>query len=209
MTVLLLVRHAVTDATGKLLYGRAEGVRLSDQGRAQAEELARRLTALPIQAVYTSPLDRCRETAEPVARSLGVRAVALRALLETDTGEWTGRTFGQIRRTRLWRRIRSVPSTARFPAGESLTEVQARAVAALQGIAERHPRDLVAVVSHGDPIRLALAHYAGVPIDLFQRLEVAPASVSAVALGLGSPVILRVNDTGSLEDLAPRRTGRR
>jgi probable phosphomutase (TIGR03848 family) len=209
MTVLLLVRHGVADATGRRLYGRAEGVHLSERGRAQAEDVARRLSSLPVEAVYTSPLDRCRETAEPIARARRLRPATMPDLLETDTGGWTGRTFGQIRRTRLWRRIRTVPSTARFPDGESLTEVQARAVRALAEIAEGHPRGLVAAVSHGDPIRLALAHYAGVPLDLFQRLEVAPASVSAVALGAGAPMILRVNDTGSLEDLAPRRTGRR
>jgi probable phosphomutase (TIGR03848 family) len=209
MTVLLLVRHGVTDATGKRLYGRAEGVHLSERGRAQADDLARRLSSLPVEAVYTSPLERCRETAEPVARAHRLRVAALSELLETDTGGWTGRTFGQIRRTRLWRRIRALPSSARFPDGESLTEVQARAVRGLTEIADRHPRGLVAAVSHGDPIRLALAHYAGVPLDLFQRLEVAPASVSAVAVGAGAPMILRLNDTGSLEDLAPRRTGRR
>jgi probable phosphomutase (TIGR03848 family) len=208
MTVLLLIRHGVADATGKRLYGRSEGVHLSERGRAQADDLASRLAGLPLEAVYTSPLERCRETAERIARAHAVRAGTLPDLLETDTGGWTGRTFGQIRRTRLWRRIRALPSSARFPDGESLAEVQARAVRALEAIAERHPRGLVAAVSHGDPIRLALAYYAGVPLDLFQRLEVAPASVSAVAVGAGPPLILRVNDTGSLEDLAPRRTGR-
>jgi len=208
MTVLLLVRHGLTDATGERLYGRTEGVHLSERGRAQAEDLARRLDALPIEAVYTSPLERCRETAGPIAAFAGVRVRTASGLLETDTGEWTGRSFKQIGRTRLWRRIRVLPSSARFPAGESLTEVQARAIRALDRIVEGHPKGLVAVVSHGDPIRLALAHYAGVPLDLFQRLEVEPASVSAVALGSGPPRILRVNDTGGFGDLAPPGTHR-
>jgi probable phosphomutase (TIGR03848 family) len=208
MTVLLLVRHGLADATGERLYGRTEGVHLSERGRAQAEDLARRLGALPIEAVYTSPLERCRETAGPIATVAGVRVRAAPGLLETDTGDWTGRSFKQIGRTRLWRRIRVLPSSARFPAGESLTEVQARALRALERIAEGHRKGLVAVVSHGDPIRLALAHYAGVPLDLFQRLEVEPASVSAVSLGSGPPRILRLNDTGGFGDMAPRGTHR-
>jgi len=209
MTLLLLVRHAVTDATGKRLYGQAPGVRLSDRGRQQAEALAGRLGSLPIEAVYSSPLERCRQTAAPVAGALGLEVRTERGLMETDTGTWTGKTFGQIRRARLWRSIVSIPSSARFPEGESLREVQARAVGALEDIAGRHPRGAVVAVSHGDPIRLALAHYAGVHLDQFQRLEVAPASVSAVALGDHAPSVLRVNDTGDLTHLFPRRTRRR
>jgi probable phosphoglycerate mutase len=208
-TVLLLVRHGVTDATGKRLYGRSPGVHLSDRGRAQAEAVAERLKALPIRAVISSPLERCRETAAPIARALGLRVRRERGVLETDMGAWTGRTFGQIRRSGLWSRILATPSSARFPEGESLAEVQARTVKALEAIASRHAKEIVVVVSHGDPIRLALAHYAGTHLDLFQRLEVAPGSVSAVTLGGGAPRVLRVNDTGDLSDLLPRGTGRR
>ncbi|MGH2656672.1 MAG: MSMEG_4193 family putative phosphomutase [Actinomycetota bacterium] len=208
-TVLLLVRHGVTDATGKRLYGRTPGVHLSERGRVQADAVAERLAALPIRAVYTSPLERCRETAAPIARALGLRVRTDRGVLETDIGAWTGRTFGQIRRFGLWRQILTVPSSARFPQGESLAEVQARTVKALEAIASRHQTEIVVVVSHGDPIRLALAHYAGAHLDHFQRLEVAPGSVSAVAIGGLSPRVLRVNDTGDLSDLLPRRTPRR
>ncbi len=209
MTFLLLVRHGVTDATGRLLYGRSPGVHLSEAGRAQVEALAGRLGGLPIAAVYSSPLERCRESAAPIARALGLQVETERGLVETDMGAWTGKTFGQIRRGRLWRRILSVPSAARFPEGESLAEVQARAVRALEQIAERHTGRAALAVSHGDPIRLALAHYAGAHLDHFQRLEVAPASVSAVLVGDHGPRVLRVNDTGDLADLVPRRTPRR
>lgn len=208
-TVLLLVRHGVTDATGKRLYGRSPGVHLSERGRAQAEGVAERLAALPIRAVFSSPLERCRETAAPIARKLGLRVRTERGVLETDMGAWTGRTFGQIRRSGLWRRILAVPSSARFPEGESLAEVHARTVKALEAIASRHPGEAAVVVSHGDPIRLALAHYAGTHLDHFQRLEVAPASVSAVAIGGGAPRVLRVNDTGDLSNLLPGGTRRR
>jgi probable phosphomutase (TIGR03848 family) len=208
-TVLLLVRHGVTEATGKRLYGRSPGVHLSDRGRAQADAVADRMAGMPIRAVISSPLERCRETAASIARQLRLRVRTEPGLLETDVGSWTGRTFGQIRRSRLWRRILAVPSSERFPDGESLSEVQARTVRALDAIASVHAGDVIVVVSHGDPIRLALAHYAGMHLDHFQRLEVAPGSVSAVAVGGSAPRILRVNDTGDLSDLVPRRTARR
>lgn len=207
-TVLLLVRHGEAEATGKRLYGRSPGVHLSERGRVQAEAVADRLAGLPIAAVVSSPLERCRETATRIAQRLRLRVRNEPGVLETDTGAWTGRTFGQIRRSRLWRRILAVPSSARFPDGESLSEVQARTVRALEAIASGHAGHAVVVVSHGDPIRLALAHYAGTHLDHFQRLEVAPGSVSAVTVGSGVPRILRVNDTGDLTDLLPGRTGR-
>lgn len=204
MTVLLLVRHAVTDATGKRLYGRAPGYHLSDRGREQAQRLAARLRELPIAAVYSSPLERCEETARAVAEAKGLDLRAVQDLAEVDVGRWTGRTFTVVRRTSLWRRVHE-DSSVRFPDGESLLDVQRRTVAALERIAGEHRRDMVAAVSHGDPIRVALAHFAGLHLDLFRRLEVTAASVSVVAVGNGPPRLLRLNDTGDLSDLAPRR----
>ena len=207
MAVLVLVRHAVTDQTGKRLYGRRPGIHLSARGRDQSEEVARRLAGQPIAAVYSSPLERCMETAEPIADALGIQVRSEPGLLETDMGTWTGKTFGQVRRARLWSRILAVPSSAPFPEGESLAEVQARAVAAVEAIGRRHQSRPAVVVTHGDPIRLVLAHYAGLHLDLFQRLEVAPASVSVVGTGEHGPRLLRLNDTGPL-DLAGPRGGR-
>jgi probable phosphomutase (TIGR03848 family) len=208
MGVLLLIRHAVTDATGKRLYGTAPGYHLSDRGREQAERLGARVRELPIAEVYSSPLERCEETARAVADAKGLDVRTVRELAEIDVGRWTGRSFAVVRRSTLWRRLHE-DSSVRFPDGESLADVQRRTVAALEGIAGAHRRDMVAVVSHGDPIRVALAHFAGVHLDLFRRLEVAAASVSAVSLGNGPPRILRLNDTGDLGDLAPRRARRR
>lgn len=204
MALLLLVRHAVTEATGKRLSGQATGLHLSEEGLRQAKRLAERLRPLPLAGVYSSPLERCVETAAPVAavRSLEVRQ--LPGLLEVDYGRWTGRAFAQLHRTTLWRRLMQSPSSVRFPEGETLAEVQARCVQTVEDIASRHPRRIVVVVAHADVIRLTLAHFAGVHIDLFQRLTVSPASVSAVALGDRIPRIVRINDTGSMEDLAPR-----
>jgi len=206
MALILLVRHAVTEETGKRLYGRRAGVHLSERGRRQAEELARRLGPLPLAAVYSSPLDRCVETAEPTARARGLDVLLDPGLQETDVGRWTGRTFGALRRTRAWRRLTAFPSLVGFPGGESLAEVQVRTVRTVQAIDGRHGGRVVAVFSHGDPIRLAVAHLAGLPLDLSGRLDVAPASVSAVALGDGPPSILLIGDTGRLEELVRRET---
>ncbi|HEX2030111.1 MAG TPA: MSMEG_4193 family putative phosphomutase [Actinomycetota bacterium] len=205
MALLLLIRHGLTDATGKRLYGRGAGVHLSPRGRDQADRLARRIGEVRLEAVYSSPLERCLETAEPVAGATGLPVRTLPGVLEVDVGRWTGRTFASLRRTKGWRLIHETPSATAFPGGESLADAQHRTVAALEEVAERHPRGAVAVVSHGDPIRLALAHYAGLHLDLFRRLEAAPGSVSAVAVGRGEPRVLRVNDTGALDDLAPPR----
>ncbi len=208
MTILLLVRHAVTDQTGKRLYGRSPGVHLSTRGREQAEALTGRLAEVLIEAVYSSPLERCLETAAPTARARRLQVATDDGLIETDSGAWTGRTFASLERTRAWRRFRELPSAARAPGAESVTDLQHRVVRTLEALAERHPRGVVAVFTHQDPIRVALAHFAGIHLDLFQRLTVFPVAVSAVALSEGVPRILRINDTGTLEDLVPRRRTR-
>ncbi len=208
MTVLLLVRHAVTEATGKRLTGSLPGVHLSKEGRRQASLLGDRLANLPLAALYSSPLERCLETAEAIASGRGVAIQSLGDLEEIRFGRWTGRPLAQLAKTTLWKQVHQHPSSVRFPEGETLAEAQHRSVSAVSGIAERHPRGTIAVVSHGDVIRLLLAHYTGVHIDLFQRLVVAPASVSAVRLADGVPYVLRVNDTGSADDLL-EHSGRR
>jgi probable phosphomutase (TIGR03848 family) len=207
MAVLLLIRHALTDQTGKRLYGRRAGVHLSDLGREQAAALARRVAEVRPAAVYTSPLERCRETAAPIAEAAGVEVRDLPALLEIDYGTWTGRPFSSLRGTKLWERVRRLPSAATFPGGEAMLDVQRRMVSALEDIATRHRRAPVAVVSHGDPIALALAHYLGLHVDLFQRIHAAPASVSAVVLSDAAPLVVRIGDTGVLTDLRPQPRG--
>jgi probable phosphoglycerate mutase len=207
VTLLLLIRHAMTDATGKRITGWTPGVHLSEHGREQAERLAERLTEVPIAAIYSSPLERCRETASPFAAALRMRVRTREALGEVRYGTWTGRPLKQLARTKLWRSVQDVPSAARFPDGESLLEVQERMIRELDRIARLHPNDAVAVVSHGDPIRLAIAHFAGVHPDLFQRIVIETTSVSAIAVGHGVPRILRVNDTGDLSSLGRRPAG--
>ena len=196
--------------TGKRLYGRSEGVTLSEAGRAQAEDLARRVSEVTVHALYSSPLERCLETAAPIAKATGLTPRVAKGLIEIDYGSWTGKPFTTLSRTKLWKEFHgATPSAPRFPGGETLAEAQARAVKAVNQLADRHPKDTVAVVSHGDVVALVLAHFAGIHIDQFQRLEIAPASVTAIAVGAGAPGIRKVNDTGTLRGLAPPKRSRR
>jgi probable phosphomutase (TIGR03848 family) len=208
VTHLLLIRHGRADAKRNRLYGTTPGIHLSDEGREQAMRVAARLSSVKLAAVYSSPFERCLETAEAIAAGRDVAVETISDLGEVDYGEWTGRTFAALRRTVLWRRVHRLPSSVRFPGGESLPEVKDRGVRAVEAIAAKHRNGVVAVVTHGDVIRLVLAHYAGIHIDLFHRLVADAGSVTAVALSEGPPRILRVNDTGTLTDLVPPRPRR-
>jgi probable phosphomutase (TIGR03848 family) len=210
VTTLLLIRHAESTGNAKhRLMGWTPGVHLTDRGEEQAERLVERLAPVTLTAIYSSPLERCVETARPVATTRGLEVRLARELGEVDYGAWTGRSLAQLSRTSLWRAVQVAPSSVRFPGGEGLSEAQLRAVDIVREIAAAHRRGAVAIVSHADVIRLVLAHLAGVHLDLFQRFVVAPVSVTAVALGDGIPRVLKVNDTGGLADLAPRRARRR
>jgi broad specificity phosphatase PhoE len=179
-TLVLLVRHAVTPTTGKVLPGRARGLHLSEEGRRQAEGAARRLAALPrIAAVYSSPLERARETAAAIGRARGLAVRIERGLLESDIGAWTGAAIKRLMRRPEWLVVQRHPAGFRFPGGESFVE--------------RHRGRTIVVVSHADPIRVLLAHVLGVPLDLFQRLMIAPASISAVAFRPDGATVLTVN----------------
>jgi probable phosphomutase (TIGR03848 family) len=206
MTMLVLVRHGHTDTAGKRLTGWSRGVHLNARGREQAERLVERLDGVRIDAIVSSPLERCRETAAPLARTRRLAVHARRSWIETDYGDWTGRSISQLRRTKLWRTVLQAPSDARFPGGESLLEVQARAVDAALSLARERPRGMVVVVSHADVIRLLLAHVAGAHPDHLHRWNVDTGAISAVSFSDGAPRLLAVNDTG---DLAFLRSGRR
>jgi probable phosphomutase (TIGR03848 family) len=195
MVTLLLIRHATCDPVGRLLAGRAPGVRLNGEGRAQAARLVDRLRDVELDAIYSSPMERAVETAEPLARHAKRDVETMNALTEIEFGEWTGRTVEALEPHDDWRRFNALRSLGRPPAGESMLEVQARALRAVETIRLRHPGGTCAVVSHGDVLRCLVAHLAGIPIDLFQRLEISPASVSIVRVGEREINILRVNDT--------------
>jgi probable phosphoglycerate mutase len=192
---LLLVRHAMCDPVGRSLAGRTPGVHLNAEGRAQAEQLAERVGDLRLDGVYSSPLERARETAAPVARCARVEVEPVEAFTELDFGAWTGCTFSELEGDGLWRRFNTQRSVARPPGGESMLEVQARVVEGLDELRRRHPDGRVMVVSHADVIRSVVAHLAGIPLDLFQRLEISPASVTTVELGADHMLIKSVNTT--------------
>ena len=202
--IVLLVRHAQTDYAPDRLAGHTPGVGLSEKGRAQAVDLAARLRPVRLAALYTSPLDRCRLTAAAVAEGRKTEPVADDRLSEVRFGSWDGKRYATLRKTPLWRTVQLLPSQARFPKGESVAEMQARAVGAVEDLRARHRRGVVAVFSHADVIKAVTAHYLGMHLDLFQRLDVAPASVTAVAFGDVFPRVLRVGDTGDYTFLAPR-----
>jgi probable phosphomutase (TIGR03848 family) len=202
VTVLLLIRHGHTESSGKRLTGWMPGVHLSERGREEAERLARRLNGVPVAAVYASPLERCRETAAPLADARSLPVESREDLGEVRFGAWTDRTLAQLRRTKLWTAVQHNPSAVRFPEGESFLEVQGRALREVERIVAAHPKQTAAVVSHGDVIRLLIAHFAGVHTDLFQRIVVDPASVSVVVVGDGPRIIYKLNDTGDLSALA-------
>ena len=202
-TTILLVRHGVTATTGKVLPGRAAGLHLSAKGVEQADVAAQRLANLAAapSALYASPLERTRETAAPIARALNLRVTNDRGLLECDFGDWTGKTLASLRRKPEWRAVQNAPSTFRFPNGESFTEMQLRVWTTLERLAGDHPGETVVVVSHADPIKAAVTYAQGVPLDLFQRTVISTCSISAVVLTGTTPIVLSVNNTGSLKEL--------
>lgn len=205
-TVVLLVRHALTATTGRKLPGRAPGLHLSNDGRRQVEALAGRIGRLErVAAVYTSPLERARETAGPIARARALPAAVERGLLEIDIGDWTGASIRRMRRRSEWTVIQHYPSGFRFPGGESFVEMQARVVSTLARLVERHRGTVIVAVSHGDPIKAGVAHVLGAHLDHFQRIVVAPASITAIAYHRQGPSVLTVNSLdGALAPLGIR-----
>ncbi|MFC7849418.1 MSMEG_4193 family putative phosphomutase [Arthrobacter sp. NPDC057388] len=195
-TILLLVRHGETPTTGQVLPGRAPGLHLSERGRAQAQRVAERLAGLPVDAVYSSPLERTCETAEPTAARAGLEVRAEAGLIECDFGEWTGAALSELAGLPQWQTVQRNPSAFRFPNGESFIQMQARMVGALQVLGAAHAGGVVVCFSHADPIKAAVAHALGTHLDLFQRIVISPGSVSAISYTDGQgPSVLMVNTT--------------
>ena len=201
-TVILLVRHGATATTGTELPGRASGLHLSDAGRAQAESVAARIATMGagngrkrrgVSAVYSSPLERTRETAAPIADATGCEVQVDDGLVEVDIGDWTGLELKAARKRPEWATIQRYPSGFTFPGGESFIDMQARIVACVERLRALHPGETIVAVSHADPIRAAVAHAMGTHLDLFQRVVISPCSLTAVAYGAGGPMVLTVN----------------
>jgi probable phosphomutase (TIGR03848 family) len=193
-TTVLLIRHGENEyvATHRLA-GRTAGVHLNEKGRAQAGKLVSYLADQPLAAIYSSPLVRCVETAAPLAQARSLPIIEDSTFLEVDYGAWQGADLRELAKLDDWRKVQQTPSTFRFPGGESLREVQHRAVTGVEAVRNQHPNQVVAIFAHGDVIRTTLAHYLGVPLDLFQRIVIQTASVSVLSFHDGAPSILGMN----------------
>lgn len=201
-SILLLIRHGENDWVGTdRLAGRTPGVHLNDRGREQAAALAERLRDHPLAAIYSSPMERCMETAQPTADALDLPVQIAEGMLEADFGEWQGKELKELSKLPEWHMVQHYPSAFRFPDGESMRNMQFRAVSTLERIAEQHPDQVVAVFSHSDVIRTCMAHFLGTPLDLFQRIAISTASVSAVAFHDRRPMVLFVNHAAELPRL--------
>jgi len=193
-TVVLLVRHGVTPTTGRILPGRRPGLHLSDEGVKQAENAARRIAKLErVAAIYSSPLERARETARAIAHARRMPVRIERGLLEIDIGQWAGRKLDDLRKRPEWDVVQRHPSAFRFPGGESFSEMQARITGALARLVAQHPGRVIVAVSHADPIKAVVSHALGVPLDLFQRIMIGTASITAIAYGRTNATVLTVN----------------
>lgn len=195
MPTILLIRHGENDFVKQdRLPGRLPGIHLNEHGQAQAAALAESLQKLPIRAIYASPLERAVETATPSAQALNLEIQLRPGLLDTNVGEWEGLLFKHLRKLPLWKQVQQQPSEVRFPGGESFLELQERLVGEIEAIRAAHKRnDMVAVVFHCDPIKLALAHYIGLPLNSFQKLMVSPGSVSVLMVGRSATYLVALN----------------
>ncbi len=204
MTTILLIRHGETDAIGNWIAGWSPGVPLNPAGRQQAERLAGRLSSGAVGAIYSSPLERARQTAEFLAARLGLPVRECDEFREVDFGQWTGRRLAELAQDPHWRRFVELRAHSRAPGGETMLEAQARVVRGLERAAAENPGRTVAVFSHSDIIKAALAHFTAIPLDLCRRIEISPASVTVLTLEAGAPRLIRVNDTGDWPPPAPR-----
>jgi probable phosphomutase (TIGR03848 family) len=216
VTLVLLVRHGLTGATGSVLAGRTPGIPLDDRGREQAAALAARLASLPVDAIVTSPVQRCRETADAIAAARNGHPVAVtedEQLAEVRYGDWTGKPLRRLARDPLWRAVQAHPSAVRFPGadGEAMADVQHRAVRAIRDWNRRLGPDAVYLIcSHGDVIKSVIADCLGMHLDMFQRISVDPCSLSVIRYTPLRPFLLRMNDTGGSVTglIRPTRAGR-
>src|SRR3954453_13817636 len=215
MTTVLFVRHGLSEAnTGGVLAGWTPGVHLAEKGREQVDALAERLAPLTLAAIVTSPLERCQETADVLAKSRDtIEPVIADRFGECKYGDWTGQELKKLTKEPLWKVVQAHPSAARFPGdgGESLAETQARAVGAVRDWNAKLGDDATyLVVSHADVIKAVLADALGQHLDLFQRIVVNPASVSVVQYTSVRPFVVRINDTGGrIDDLMPAKKTRK
>ena len=193
-TTFFLVRHAAHDRLGRVLCGRMPDVRLGETGRRQAEALAHRLSGERVSAVYTSPLERARETAAPVAAALGLEPALAEELNEIDCGEWTGLGFEALGADPRWRSWNDERADGQTPGGETMVAVQDRVAGAFEAWRERHPDDGVVAVSHADVIKAMVCRTLGLPLDRHASFEIGPASVTTLVAWEGGGKVLTLNE---------------
>lgn len=200
---LILIRHGENDYTKKhKLAGHLPNVHLNERGQKQAQDLADALKEAPIKAIYSSPLERARETAAPIAKTHHLRVQIEAGLIETNVGKWQGRSLAALRLSRQWKIVQNAPSRVQFPEGETFYECQTRVIAALDKIIRNcKPQDIIACVFHADPIKLAVAHYIGLPIDNFQKLSCDTGSMTVLAVGEMSTTLVKSNQRPPFEFL--------
>ncbi len=215
MPLMIFVRHGENDyvKTGKLA-GRLPGVHLNDRGKAQAQTVAQllcqKLKGAPVKHIYSSPLERTQETAQPIAQAFGVDVVTLEGLIEVDIGDWQDQELKKLRRLKLWRQVQGNPSLFNFPGGEAFVTAQHRICQAVNTLAAQvDPKDILILVSHSDPIKLAVAYYLGMPLDCFQRLAVAPASITTLYISETGTALLNLNiDPAFFQPPVPKKERR-
>jgi probable phosphomutase (TIGR03848 family) len=202
MTRFLLIRHGETHQTGAVLSGRTPGIGLNERGQQQAAVLPERLQSLPLDLVCTSPLERTRQTAEPLARAYGLTPRLLPELMELDYGTWRGKRPADLAEDSYWHTYNRHRSVCRIPGGELLAEAQLRMLHAVETLQREMPNATVALVGHGDPTKALLAYLLGLPLDFVNRLTIAPASVSIATLGPGEPRVHCINAKGYLGEIS-------
>ncbi len=182
MTTLYLVRHASTELLPHTICGRLPDIHLNDKGRREAELLTQTLGDLPVHKLFSSPLERARETAAPLAQQLGLKVEISEAFNELDLGNWTGRTFAELEFNEEWKQWNSFRSGSEIPGGENMLNAQTRIVHGITSLQRDFPNETLVVFSHGDPIRAALLYYLGMSLDFVHRIEISPAHVSVLAI---------------------------
>ena len=205
MPLLLLIRHGENDFTKKgKLAGHTPGVHLNERGQEQAQALADALKNVPIKAIYSSPLERAMETASPIAEVHNLTIIQEPGLIESFVGKWQGRSWKALSLTKAWKIVQHTPSRFRFPEGESFPEMQTRVASALERIVQNHkkPNEIVACVFHADPIKLAVSHFLGLPLDHFQRLGCDTGSITVLNIGEMGAALIKLNQRPPLEFLS-------
>ncbi len=207
MPILLLIRHGENDYSKKgKLAGRLPGIHLNERGQKQAEELGKALAEVPIKAIYSSPLERAMETAAPIANARKLSIIQEPGLLESNVGKWQGQSIRKLALTKYWKVIQHAPSRAGHPDGETFLQVQTRITSTLDSIVKKYkPQDIIACVFHADPIKLAVAHYLGLPLDHFQRLGCDTASLTMLYISESGASLMKLNQHPSFEFLLQKK----